>query len=124
MSIALKPGRGSRGRGGGQVDGKRGEYWHVLEDGVRAGAVFVNWVADDRHLPPHASLQIFLNKNRQGRGIGRAAYRLAADASRYDTLYLHLRKSNEASRRAAEHAGFAVIDVPGDRQLTMRRLRR
>ena len=118
MKVTLRAGRGSKGRGG----DAGGEYWHVLADGIRAGAVFVNWVTHDKYLPPHASLQLFLNKNRQGQGIGCIAYALAANASRYDTLILHMRKSNLASRWAAEHAGYAVIDVPGERQLVMRRM--
>jgi len=52
--------------------------------------------------------------------IGRLAYRLAADASGYSEIWLHMRRSNIASRKAAEHAGFAVVDVPGRRQLMMR----
>jgi RimJ/RimL family protein N-acetyltransferase len=113
--VRLEQGHGSKGRG----DGPGGTYWHVYAGGRRAGHVYVN-VVDDASLGTHASIQIQINKALQGRGIGKIAYRLAAERSGHGTVYAHMRKSNTASRRAAEVAGFEVIDAPGERQLLMR----
>ncbi len=114
--VTLVAGHGGKGKG----DGPGGEYWRVQIDGKRAGAVFVNLI-DEQPLGPHASMQIFLNVKDQGKGIGRVAYRLAAEASRYDTIYLHMRKSNDASRIAAELAGFIDVSPAGAIQLTLKR---
>ena len=67
----------------------------------------------------HPSLQIYLNKTHQGRGIGSVAYRLACEASGYQKIYAHMRKSNIASRRAAENAGFKIINHIEIRQLSL-----
>lgn len=53
--------------------------------------------------------KFLLIKKSQGKQIGRIAYRLAAEASKYDTIYAHMRKSNIASQQAAEKAGFTKI---------------
>ena len=116
--VTIVPRDGHKGKG----DGPDGEYWDVEVDGKRAGEVFVN-VIDEPPLGRHASMQIFLNQPDQGKGVGRVAYRKAADASRHDTLYLHMRKSNEASRLAAEAAGFREVTPPDFRQLILRRVR-
>lgn len=114
-TVVLKPGNGPEGKGG----GPSGEYWIVEFDGRRAGEVFVNLI-DEPPLGRHASLQIFLNVDCQGKGIGRAAYRQAAEASQHRPLYLHMRKSNHASRLAAEAAGFKDVTTPDVPQLIMR----
>jgi|UniRef100_UPI00356ACCD8 hypothetical protein len=89
-------------------------------EGARAGEVFVN-VIDEPPLGRHASLQIFLNQDQQGKGIGRVAYRKAAEESLHDPLFLHMRKSNLASRLAAEAAGFVDASPRGITQLILRR---
>lgn len=110
--VRLVRGRGSPGRGA------RGNYWHVVLDDKRAGNVFINTV-EDEDLGKHASIQIHLNEGSRGRGVGSIAYRLACEASGYEIVYAHMRKSNTASRRAARNAGFD--EISGDfRQLTMR----
>lgn len=114
-SVELVVARGSPGKGGGEG----GEAWTVMSDGERAGVIFINLI-DEPPLGLHASIQIFLNQKSQGRGIGRVAYRKAAEVSRYDTIYAHIRKSNIASRRAAEEAGFRNATPPGFPQLIMR----
>lgn len=115
IAVRLEPGKGSLGRGG----GRHGEFWHVYNGDRRAGSVWINR-ADDKDLGEHASLAIELNEPSRGKGIGRRAYCLAAEASEHDEIWLHMRRSNIASRKAAEHAGFVVVDVPGRRQLVMR----
>jgi hypothetical protein len=117
VELLGRPGHKDKG------DGPDGEYWDVLVGGDRAGEVFVN-VIDEPPIGKHASLQIFLNQNRQGKGIGRVAYRKAAEASRHDVLHLHMRKSNLASRLAAEAAGFEDVSPPGITQLILKRERR
>jgi hypothetical protein len=116
--VSLKAGKGSAGRG----SGPGGEYWSVMVDGKRAGAIFIN-VIDEPPVGRHASVQLFLNAASQGRGIGRVAYRLASEASAHPVVYAHMRKSNHASRKAAEAAGFVEEQLPGERQLTMVRKR-
>lgn len=114
--VELVPRPARKGKG----DGPSGEYWEVQVDGKRAGEVFVNLI-DEAPLGRHASLQIFLNKPQQGKGVGRIAYRMAADASRHDPIFLHMRKANIGSRLAAEVAGFEDVSPPTITQLIMRR---
>ena len=100
-SIRLRPGRGNKSSGG----GAGGRYWHIHAGDLRAGRVFIN-IIDQPPLGRHPSLQIYLNRPDQGLGIGSTAYRLACEASGHQEVYAHMRKSNIASRRAAENAGF------------------
>lgn len=122
-AVRLERGHGSTGRG----DGAGGSYWHIYVDGKRAGHVYVT-VWDKPPFGRHAEIQINLNKDQQGRRIGRVAYRLAAEQSGHDLVYAHMKKSNIASRHAAAAAGFEVADVPAQpgtvRQLSMRWQRR
>jgi RimJ/RimL family protein N-acetyltransferase len=106
--VVLVPTKGTEGRGG----GKEGEAWRIDAWGQRAGTVFTN-IADEPAIGRHASIQIFLNIDHQGRRIGSIAYRKACQASRHDVIYAHMRKSNVASIRAAENAGF-VDATPND----------
>lgn len=113
-AIALREGKGSPEAGG----GRGGYYWHIDVDGKRVGRVFINMI-DETPFGEHPSIQIYLNKNQQGRRIGSVAYRLACEASGYDAVYAHMSKSNVASQRAAGAAGFEVVERPDLRQLTM-----
>jgi hypothetical protein len=99
--IRLVEGKGTKGKGG----DPGGHYWHIYVSDTRAGFVFINW-DDQKSFGGHASIQIKINIKQQNRGIGRVAYRLACEKSSYDTVFAHMRKSNPASRRAAELAGF------------------
>jgi RimJ/RimL family protein N-acetyltransferase len=112
--VALITTKGTRDRGG----GSGAEAWRIEVEGKRAGIVFINKI-DEPPIGSHASIQIYLNKPSQGRRIGRVAYRKACEASRYDLIYAHMRKSNHASRRAAEEAGFTEDPRPGHPQLLM-----
>jgi hypothetical protein len=114
VELVQRPGPKDKG------DGAGGEYWDVMVDGARAGEVFVN-VIDEPPLGQHASMQIFLNLSDQGKGVGRAAYLKAAEASAHDPLYLHMRKSNHASRLAAKAAGFRDAALPDVAQLILKR---
>ncbi|GLR45823.1 hypothetical protein GCM10007880_63410 [Mesorhizobium amorphae] len=113
--VLLSRTKGTPDRGG----GPGGEAWKIEVGGQRAGIVFINQI-DEPPVGRHASIQIYLNKPNQGRHIGRVAYRKACEASSYDEIYAHMRKSNLASRRAAEEAGFEVDLRPGAAQLLMR----
>lgn len=106
--------RGTPKRGGGQG----GECWRIEVNGKRVGTVFINLI-DEKPLGKHASLQIYLNLKNQGIGIGRVAYKLACEASEYLTIYAHMRKSNIASRRAAEEADFVDATPASYQQLIM-----
>ena len=90
-----------------------------FRDGEKVGDVYINLI-DEAPVGKHASIQIYLNRKAQGRGIGRVGYRLASEASRNDTIYAHMRKANVASRRAAEEAGYIDASPPGFTQLIMR----
>ena len=111
--VKLVQGKGTPEHGG----GPGGHYWHVQVGGRRAGYVFINRI-DEEPYGEHASVQIFLNEDEQGKQIGRVAYRLACEQSRYDTVYAHMRKSNTASKRAAQEAGFKALK-DGQTQLNM-----
>lgn len=102
--------------------GDGGEKWRIEVGGVRAGEIYIN-VIDEPPLGHHASIQIYLNIKSQCRGIGRVAYLKACQSSKHDTIYAHMRKSNIASRRAAEAAGFSDATPIGYSQLIMRRKR-
>lgn len=113
-SIELITTQGSREKGG----GPGGEAWIILADGKRAGSVYINMV-DDPIRGHHPSFHVFLNRPSQGRQIGRIAYQRCCALSHYDVVYAHMRKSNTASRKAAEHAGFIDATTPEDSQLVL-----
>lgn len=113
-AIELVKTPGSRERGG----GPGGEAWIILASGKRAGTAYIN-VVDDAIRGPHASFHVFLNRPSQGRQIGRIAYQRCCALSQYDVVYAHMRKSNTASRKAAEHAGFVDATGPDDSQLVL-----
>jgi RimJ/RimL family protein N-acetyltransferase len=110
----LKRSKGKRERGG----SPGGEAWKIEVNGKRAGVVFINLI-DEPPIGRHASIQIYLNTPSQGRGIGRLGYRKACEASTYQTIHAHMRKSNAASRRAAEAAGFEDVTPSDVNQLIM-----
>ncbi|HET9895052.1 MAG TPA: GNAT family N-acetyltransferase [Streptosporangiaceae bacterium] len=115
VDVRLTPGHGSKGRG----DGPGGEFWHIYNGYQRVGSIWINQIHDD-DLGSYAGMTIELNKNSRGKGIGRRAYGLATHASKRDEIWLHMRRTNAASRKAAEYAGFTEIHIPGARQLVMR----
>ncbi|QXZ82305.1 GNAT family N-acetyltransferase (plasmid) [Rhizobium sp. L51/94] len=112
--VELVPAKGTKGRGGG-VDG---EAWHIKLGGKRAGQVFINLI-DEAPIGKHASIQIYLNLTSQGRGIGSLCYRWACERSKYVVIYAHMQKSNIASTRAAEKAGFIDETSVRERQKLM-----
>lgn len=110
MPLKPTPGKGS---------GPGGHKWRIDCRGQRAGEVFIN-VIDEKPVGEHASIQIFLNAKSQGRGIGRLGYEMACRASQHAVIYAHMRKSNLASRKAAQAAGFVEASLPGMTQLLMK----
>ena len=113
--VYLIKGKGGPNRG----SGSGGQYWHIYAGANRVGYVFIN-IIQDKELGPHPSLQIHINQSQRGRHIGRVAYQLACEKSGYETVYAHMRKSNIASRKAAEEAGFEALDYPGMKQLSLK----
>ncbi|ODR87860.1 hypothetical protein ABT47_03260 [Shewanella xiamenensis] len=105
---------GMRHKGGGPGC----EAWVIMVDGNRAGTAYIN-VLDDPIRGLHPSFHVFLNRPCQGREIGRIVYQRCCLLSQYDVIYAHMRKSNTASRKAAEHAGFIDVTDRGDSQLVM-----
>jgi hypothetical protein len=113
-NVRLVQGKGSKGRGG----SPGGSYWHIYVGEERAGYVFIN-VIDETPFGKHASIQISVNAKHRNRQIGRVAYRLACEQSEHDEVVAHMRKSNLASKRAAEEAGFKVIEDASIPQLAL-----
>jgi hypothetical protein len=111
--VQLVKGKGTPESGG----GPGGSYWHIETGNKRVGNIFINIIECELY-GEHPSVQIHLNKDQRGKQIGRIAYRLACIESGYDRVYAHMRKSNVASRRAAEEAGFTALDDKRT-QLTM-----
>ncbi|MEZ8187125.1 hypothetical protein ACED29_15025 [Shewanella sp. 5S214] len=105
---------GSRHKGGGPGC----EAWLVMVNGKRAGTAYIN-LLDDPIRGRHPSFHVFLNRPSQGRQIGRVVYKSCCLLSQYDVIYAHMRKSNTASRKAAEHGGFIDVTDRGDAQLVM-----
>lgn len=99
--VELRRGRGLRAKGG--LPG--GFFWHIYHQDARAGSVFINYDGETGK----ASIQIFLNRTSQSRGIGRIAYRRACDESGYSEVYAFMKRSNIASFRAAAAAGFGEV---------------
>lgn len=113
-NVKLVPTKGTINRGG----GIGGESWKIEVNNKRVGVIFINLI-DELPIGKHPSIQIFLNKTSQGKGIGRIAYKLACDKSKYDIIYAHMRKSNIASKKAAIAAGFKELKIPKYTQLIM-----
>ena len=113
--VELVPTKGTKGKGA----GPGGHSWVIRASGERAGVIYINMI-DEPPVGKHASIQIYLNRKSQGRGIGRIAYRLASEASQYDVVYAHMRKINVASRRVAEEAGYVDAALQGTAQLIMK----
>src|SRR6185437_15833920 len=103
--VQLVRGKGTEKSGG----GSGGHYWHIEIGNKRVGNIFINIIECELY-GEHPSVLIHLNKDQRGKQIGRVAYRLACEESGYDKVYAHMRKSNLASRRAAEEAGFKALD--------------
>jgi predicted acetyltransferase len=95
------------------------KYWHIHAGKLRAGHIAIKESHSDE-LGDHYSVDIHINQRMRGKGIGKAAYKQASIKSGYPVIYAHMRKSNVASQKAAEAAGYKVIEVPGDNQLTMK----
>ena len=112
--VTLVEGTGTAKHGG----GPGGRYWHIYVGEERAGYIYINIITDES-FGEHPSVQIFINKSDRGKQIGRIAYRLACEQSAYDLIYAHMRKSNTASMRAAEEAGFTIVKRKGLPQLSM-----
>lgn len=114
QSVSLVKAKGSIERGG----GPGGYYWHIKVSNKRAGYVFINIIKDE-FFDQHPSIQIHINQSERGKHIGRIAYKMACEQSGYNKVYAHMRKSNIASKKAAEEAGFIVVDDNRIPQLAM-----
>lgn len=93
--------------------------WKITYDGKAAGHVHIS---KDNSYPELSkrNIDIHVNANMRRKGIGTEAYRLACSESGLSEVYAHMRKSNIASRRAAEKAGFVQIEDPSvTRQVVM-----
>jgi RimJ/RimL family protein N-acetyltransferase len=84
-------------------------YWHIFFQNQRAGRVYITYVPTDDEFE-HAAITVEINKQLRGRGIGTIVFRRAAELSQYDEVNADIRKSNIASRIAAERAGYREVD--------------
>lgn len=84
-------------------------YWHIFFQDQRAGRVYITSVISDDKATQGA-ITVEINKQLRGLGIGTIVFRRAAELSQYDEVVADIRKSNMASRIAAERAGFKEID--------------
>lgn len=108
--VELRRGRGSNAKGA--MPG--GSFWHIYHQDARAGSVFVNYDGESGQ----ASIQIFLNRKSQSRGIGRIAYQRACEECGHSEVYAFMKRNNIASLRAATAAGFREVP-PHTGQVTM-----
>ena len=93
-------------------------YWHVYGEDIRRGYVSISNSEFER-IGSWPSIQVFINKKDQGKHFGRAAYLAACLESHLPVVYAHMRKSNKASQKAAEYAGFQVATKYTGNQLLM-----
>lgn len=112
-AISLK-----RGKGQNLHDTQRGIYWHIMFGDVRVGKIYIDY-HDNEVLGYHPAIDIFINQTFQGKHIGRRAYHLACEQSGLDEIYMHTRKSNIASIKAAYEAGFRELNDKSFRQIVM-----
>lgn len=107
-------------RGSGQMlsNQKRGKYWHIFYGEKRVGKIYIDYF-NNEILGNHPAIEIFINKGYQGRGIGAYSYELACKESGLKKIYMHARKSNPASIRAASIAGFIEVSDPSFKQTVM-----
>lgn len=95
------------------------KYWHIYAGKMRVGHVAIK-ESQNEELGDHYSIDIHINQRHRGKGIGKAAYKQASVKSGYPAIYAHMRKSNVASQKAAEAAGYTIVPLESDRQLTMK----
>jgi RimJ/RimL family protein N-acetyltransferase len=91
---------------------KNHEYWHIKIGETRIGHISIIF-------KEYASISITLHKEYRGKGIGTLAFRRATEMSQWNEIIATIRKSNLASRYAAERAGFVVEDPDSNGQLIM-----
>lgn len=87
------------------------QYWNIFLNDKRVGKVYINFHTDKDCA---AYVTVMINKDMQGRGIGTQAFQTACLICEYDVVFAELRRSNKASKRALEKAGF----VPFGRNLS------
>ena len=92
--------------------------WHVFHEGKRAGRVAI--VCHEKAgLPPGPTIDVQLNKNSQGRGLGTVVFRRAAELSKRPKILAVIARKNIASRLAAERAGYSQITDGANKDLVL-----
>jgi RimJ/RimL family protein N-acetyltransferase len=99
-------------------EGSTAYHWHIYLGNERVGRAIIHWVDLDS-FAPHASITVELYIKNRGRGIGTIVFRRACELSQYNEVYASIRKSNIASRIAAERAGFKPVENWEGRELFM-----
>jgi hypothetical protein len=103
--VQLIEGAGAHKTSGGAGD----RYWHIRHLGDRAGRAYINYNETEAGAS-RPSITVELNERSRNRGIGTIAFRRACELSQYNEVYASVRKSNAASRRALEKAGFKLVE--------------
>jgi hypothetical protein len=94
-------------------------FWRIFFQNKSAGKVFIE-PTDIHTLGRQPAIQIFLNKQAQGKHIGRIAYERACRLSHYDIVYASMRRNNIASYKSAQAAGFREIKNMAFKQCVMK----
>lgn len=103
--VELVEGSGGPKTGG----GPRGHYWHIRHHSNRAGRAYINYHETESG-DSRPSITVELNERSRGHGIGTIVFRKACELSQYDEVFASVRKSNIASRKALERAGFRPVE--------------
>ncbi|MEZ4850667.1 MAG: GNAT family N-acetyltransferase [Bacteroidia bacterium] len=112
--ITLLPGKGSKN----SVKGPGSFYWHIFHKNQRVGRVYINKATKDSE-EAYGVITIEINQKDRSRGIGSIAYKKACELSEYSEVLAEMRKTNKASRIAAERAGFQIKKDQKGGQLKM-----
>jgi RimJ/RimL family protein N-acetyltransferase len=100
-----------------KVPGGRRLYWRVLYLGQSAGRVSINCLEGSEGVD--ASIDVQLNRQSRGRGIGTIVFRRACELSGLNDVVASIRKGNIASQIAAERAGFVPLEEQRSGELLM-----
>ena len=109
--MELVPGRAAK------IAGVQRLYWRVLYSGQPAGRVSINCVHRGGEMD--ASIDVQLNRESRGRGIGTIVFRRACELSGLTEVLASIRKGNLASRFAVARAGFIPLEAQPSGELLM-----
>ena len=96
------------------------ECWRIfIDQKTTAGSVKIKRIASDPVHGKHGSLDIKVNESQRGKHIGRFAIKEALKNTSFSKVVANLRKSNLASKKALEAAGFSEVKHATIKQLCL-----